>query len=177
MPSLAMEGLTVSLVPTLETTLNVLSPMTLNLKGDSEEMVTLPTMLPVRNAKMAVSPVPSRSTTLELLSQMTLNLEGKEMPAHATTLEGSDSNAAAYPITMNSLKLTNPTTNVGQDSQKTSTRPARTNAAGMLSRLGMIAEMPTYPMLPPSPTRATSSAHPLLRPSHRYVPHVSPALL
>jgi hypothetical protein len=136
-------------VRTLATTLEVVSPMTLHLKGDGEEM-------PIVATTMEVAPV-------------TLNLKGEEMPTHATTQEGlgldSPSDAAACPTTTNSLRPTNPTTNTGQDSPKTSTRPTKTNAAEMP---GMVAETLAHPMLPP---------HPLLRPSHRRAPHVSPALL
>jgi hypothetical protein len=144
--------------------------MTLSLKGKGEDEPTLATPL----EEMVASP--TRATRLELVSP-TLNLKGEEMPTHATTLECSDSDAAACPTTTNSLKPMHPATNAGQDSPKSSTRPTQTNAAEMP---GMKAEMSTCPMLPP--TRPTSSAwlpHPLLRPSpsHRRVPHVLPALL
>ncbi|KAF8490015.1 hypothetical protein F5888DRAFT_1743787 [Russula emetica] len=166
----------------------VVSPMTLNLKG--EEMPTHATTL--EGAELVVSPVPT-ATTLganppavagpRVVSPITLSLKGEEMPTHTTTLEGvkmvasavptlattlEGSDAAACPTTTNSLKPRNPTTNTGQDIPKTSTRPTKTNAAEMPE---MIAETRavTYPMLPPP--------HPLLRPSHRCVSHVSPAIL
>jgi len=123
-----------------------------NLKG--EEMPTLATL---ESAEMVVSPVSTNPTTLKV-SPMTLNMKSEEMPTHATTLEAADSDAAACPTTTNSLKPRNPTTNTGQDSPMTSTRPTKTNAA----------ETSAYPMLPP---------HPLLRPSHRRVSHISAALL
>jgi hypothetical protein len=165
--------------------------MTLNLKSEGEvptvatalEAVVVSPPMPtrattVKYAKMAVSPVPTLALPLEVVSPMTLNLKGEEMPTHATTLEGSDSDAAVCLTTTNSLRPTRPTTNTGQNIPKTSTRP--TSAAEMPSRPGMKADLSTWPMLPP--TRATSSAchwppHPLLRPSYRRVPHVSPALL
>src|SRR6266852_5770210 len=128
------------------------SAMTLDLKS-RKEMATLAT------------------TMEEVVSLMALELNGKEKP-------GVDSDAAACSTTTNSLNPTNPKTNAGQGSPKTSTRPTKTNAAEMPSRPGMSAEISTCPMIPP--TRATSSAplpHPLLRPSHRRVPLVSPALL
>ena len=162
-------------MPSLASTLEVLSPMTL--KG--EEMPTHATTL--EGAGMVASPMPTLAPTLEVASPITLNLKGEEMPTHATTtLEGSDSDAAACPTTTNSLKLMNPTTNTGMDSPKTSTRPTKMNAAEMPSRPGMCAETSTCPMLLPTRSRATPSAwlpHRLLRPPHRRVPHVSPALL
>jgi hypothetical protein len=80
--------------------------MTLNLKGNGEDV---PTPTPLEG--MMVSP-PVR-TTLEVVSPETLNLKGKEMPAHATTLEGPDSDAAACPAATNSLNPTNPAINTG----------------------------------------------------------------
>jgi hypothetical protein len=169
------------------------SPMTLNSKGEESEdpegeVSTLATAPEEMLEEMLVSPPVGgpAQTTLQVLSPMTLNL-GEQMssPSHATTLDGSDSDAAAFPITTNNLNPTNPTTNTGQNSPKTPTRPP--NAAEMPSGFGppgppgpagLRAETSTCPMLPP--TRATSSAwlqYPLLRPSHRRVPHVSPALL
>ena len=41
------------------------------------------------------------STTLEVVPPMTLNLKGEEMPAPATTLEGSDSDATVSPMALN----------------------------------------------------------------------------
>jgi hypothetical protein len=110
-----LEGadLVVSPVATRGTTLGVVSPMALNLK--SEEMTAIVTTL-----KESVAPgrgaVPTHAcTTLEVVTPMTLDLKGEEMPAHATTpdSEGSDSDAAACPISTNSLKPTEPTTNTG----------------------------------------------------------------
>jgi hypothetical protein len=115
------------------------------------------------------------ATTLELVALVTLDLGDEEMPTHAATLERAGSDAAAWPATTNSLKPTHPMTNAGQDSPKTSTRPTKTNAAEMPSRPGMGAETSACPILPP--TRPTWLPHPLLRPSHRRVRHVSPALL
>src|SRR6266567_2343680 len=113
------------------------SPTTLNLKGEDREgeVSTLATAL----EEMVVSlPVATHATTLQVLSPLTLNL-GEEMsnPSHATTVDGSDSDAAACPTTTNSLRPTNPTTNAGQDSPKMSTRLTKTNAA----------EMPTRPVM------------------------------
>jgi hypothetical protein len=120
----------------------------------------------------------THATTLDVVSLMTLNLKGEEMPTHPTTLEGADSDAAACATTTNSLKPTHPMTNTGQNSPKMSTRPTKTNVAEMPSRPGMGAETSTRPMLPPTrPTPSAWLAHPLLRPPHRRVPHVSPALL
>jgi len=99
-------------VRTLATTLEVVSPMILHLKGDGEE-------------------IPAVATTMEV-APVTLNLKGEEMPTHATTQKGLDSDAAACPTTTNSLRPTNPTTNTGQDSPKTSTRPTKTNVVEML---------------------------------------------
>ena len=165
--------------------------MTLNLKGEGEkpnfattlEVVVSPPVqtgaTTLEGAKM-VPPVPTFAT-LEVVPPMTLNLKSEEMPSHVTTMDGPDSDAAACPTATNSLGPmgpTNPTINTGEDSPKTSSRPTKTNAEEMPTRPGTSAETPTYPMLPP--TRATSSAwlpHPLLRPSHCRVPHVSPALL
>jgi hypothetical protein len=138
----------------------------------------------LEGANMVASPVPSLASTLEVVFPISLNLTGEEMPTHATTLEGSDSDVAACPTTTNSLNPTNPTTNTGKDSLKTSTHPtkANLNAAEMPSPpgMGMSAETSACPMLPPTRGRTTSSGwlpHPLLRPSHRRVPHVSPAPL
>jgi len=194
--------------------------MTMNLKMNREAVVT-PVMTP-EGAEMVLSPMAQ---------------------AHTTTLEGSDSDAAACPTTTNSLLPTRgePTTKVEKDSP---TRPTKTklNAAEMPSHPhpgiivetfacpmlplshpgrtaetfacrvrppphpGMFAETFACPMLPLSriaetsacpvhpplhpgmfaetsvypPIRATSSAwlpHSLQRPSHRRIPHVSPALL
>jgi hypothetical protein len=96
-----------SQVPTLGTTMEVVSPMILNLKGEER-----PTLATLEGAEMAVSPV---ATLVEVLSPITLYLKGEDMPTHATTLpvEGSDSDAAACPISTNSLKPTEPTTNTG----------------------------------------------------------------
>jgi hypothetical protein len=49
------------------------------------------------------------------LSPLTLNL-GEQMssPSHVTTMDGSDSDVVACPISTNSLKQTNPTTNAGR---------------------------------------------------------------
>jgi hypothetical protein len=98
--------------------------MILRLKGEEmaaiattlEEIVSaVPTLAAILEggAEMVVSPVTTRGTTLEVVSLMTLDLKGEEMPTHATALEGSDSDAAACPITTNSLKPTQPTTNAG----------------------------------------------------------------
>jgi hypothetical protein len=159
--------------PTL-TALQVLSPMTLNLKGEESEdregeVSTLATAPEEMLEEMGVSPPVGGPilTALQVLSPLTLNL-GEEVsdPSHATT------DAAAFPITTNSQHPTDPTTNAGQSSSKTPTRPS--NAAEMPSRpgrpdppghLGMSVETSTCPAL--SSTRAF----------HRRVPHVSPALL
>jgi hypothetical protein len=120
------------------------------------------------------------AATLELVSLMALNLKREEVRTrtHATALGGSDSDAAAWPTTTNSLNPTNPMINAGQGSPKTSTRPTKTNAAEMPSRPGMGAETSECPMLPPTrPTSSARLARPLLRPSHRRVSNVSPALL
>jgi hypothetical protein len=181
-----------------QTTLQVLSPMTPNLgeqmsspghatavDGSDSDAAAYPTSTnslkpthPTTNTGQNSAKTPTRPPTLDLGEQMS-------SPSHATAVDGSDSDAAAFPTTTNSLNPTNPTTNTGQNSPKTPTRPP--NAAEMSSRpgppgppgpAGLRAETSTCPMLPP--TRATSSAwlpHPLLRPSHRRVPRVSPALL
>ncbi|KAI0285817.1 hypothetical protein BGY98DRAFT_943602 [Russula aff. rugulosa BPL654] len=81
---------------------------------------------------------------------------------------------------MNSLKPTKPTTNTGKDSPKTSIRPTKTNVAEMPPRPDLRAEASTRLVLPPTRTRAASSAwlpHPLLQPSHCRVPRVSPVPL
>jgi hypothetical protein len=117
-------------------------------------MATLATTM--EGVVVAVYPVPALPTALDL--------EGvaEMMLTHATTLEGSDSDAAACPATMNSLKQTKSRTSAAWDNP---TRP-KTNAVKVQ---GMIEETFAYSiMLPP---------HPLLRPSHRRVFHVSPALL
>jgi hypothetical protein len=172
-------------VPTLATTLEVISPA-LNLPVKSEEM---PAQTPLEGAAgMVASPMPTLAPTLEVVSPITLNLKGEEMPTHVTTtLECSDSDAAACPTTTNSLKQTNLTTNTGKDSPKTSTRPTKMNAAEMPSRPGMSAEMSTCPgmstetstcpMLPPTRSRATVARLPHRLLPHRRVPHVFPALL
>ena len=67
-------------VPTHATTLELISPMVLNLKG---------------------SEMPIPATTLDVVSLMTLNVKGEEVPTLATTLEGPDSNVAACPTTTN----------------------------------------------------------------------------
>ena len=115
-----------------------------------KEMITLATT--VEGGQVVVSPVPT----------VVVNLKGE------------DSDAAAYPTSTNSLKQTNPTINAGENSPKTSTR--LTNAAEIPSRPGIKADSSRMTL---SPTRAASSTwlpHPFLRPSHRGVPHVSPAL-
>jgi hypothetical protein len=94
---------------------------------------------------MVVSPIPTRAPTLEVVSPIILNLKGEEMQTHVTTLDGSDSDAAACPTITNSLKQTNLTTNTGKNSPKTSTRPTTTNAAEMSSRPGMRAETSACP--------------------------------
>lgn len=133
-------------VPTLVTTLELILPTALDL-GDDE----LPTLA-------------TNATTVEVMvSVMILNLKREEMPIFATTVEGSDSNAAACITTTNCLRPTHPTINVGQDSPQTPTRPTTTNAVEMPSRPGMRIETSSCPMLPPTrPTPSAWLAHPLL---------------
>jgi hypothetical protein len=114
--------------------------------------------------------IPPLATQVEVVSPANLNLKGEEV-------EGSDSDVAACPTTTNSLNPTNPTTNAGQNSRKTSPRPTETNAAEMPPRQGMGAEMLAHPMLPLAIPSASWLPHPLPQPSHRRVAHVSPALL
>jgi hypothetical protein len=88
--------------------------MAQNLKGEDREgeVSTLATAL---EEMVVYRPVPTPTvTTLQVLSPMALNL-GEQMssPSHATTVDGSDSDAAACPTTTNSLKQTNQTTNAG----------------------------------------------------------------
>jgi hypothetical protein len=111
------------------------------------------------------------STPLEkvsppLVSPVTLDLKDEEMTDHATALEAA---RPGSPTTTNSLKLNqaNPKTKAGY-SRQTST-PTEMPRPMMCAGTGR-----------PPPTCATSPAwlpHPLLRPSHRGVPHVFPALL
>jgi hypothetical protein len=83
-------------VPTLATTLQVVSlvsPMTLNLKGEmSEEMPTLATL-------------EGAASSLEVLFRITLNLKGEEMPSRATTLEGAEMMASLLPTLASILEV------------------------------------------------------------------------
>jgi hypothetical protein len=144
--------------PMTLTPLEVVTPMTLNL---SEE-ATIPTLEETVASGHVAVPTPA-SSTMKVVTQMVLNLKSEEMPAPveempalATTLEGSDSNAAAWTPTTNSL---NPTTRHPManpsNSPMTSTRPTKANAGETPSRLGMGAEMSARPM---PPTRPTSRA-------------------
>lgn len=144
-----------SALPTYSsTTLEFAAPMTLNWKSET-------TAIPTTLKENLASAVPTHaSTTLQMVILMALDLKGEEVPGLATK----------------------PTTNLnaGYHRPKTSTRPTKTNAAGMTSRLGLWAwaETSAYSMLPPTrPTFSVWLAHPLLRPSHCHVLHVSPALL
>lgn len=225
MPTLAPpleEMMVIPPVPTLQTMMEMTSPMPLTPDLKGEEMLTramtlggpeivvslvpshaptkevillnlpvkIPTHATTRTLDMVVSPVPSLATTLKVIPPM-----GEEIPTRATPAEGSDSSldAAGAPITTNSLKPTNTTTNAGQNSPKTSIRPTNTNAAEMLSRPGMGLEISsdpeiglktpggtgigletsTGPVPPPTQERAASP----VRPSHCREPHVSPAPL
>lgn len=150
-------------------------------------MPTHPTVLSVEGEKTVVSPVPSLASTLDVVSSVTLdlkgeecaemvspvaldvvvpialNLKGKGMVTELAKLEGAD--AAAFPTTTNILNPTNPTTNMGKDSPKTSTRPTKTNetnaaempprpdlTVGMPPRPDLRAEESTRTVLPPTPS-------------------------
>jgi hypothetical protein len=79
--------------------------MTLNLKGEGEEVPTLATTLEV----LVVSPpVPTLATALEVVSPMILNLKGEEMPTPATTLEGAE--MVASPTVPTTMEVTSPMT-------------------------------------------------------------------
>jgi hypothetical protein len=111
---------------------------------------------------------------------MTLNLNGEKMPTQATTLEGAGTVVSPVPILASPLDVVSTMAldlKAGEGAEMVVSPVALEVVVPMALNLKG-EEASTRLVLPPSRTAYSAwLPHPLLRPSHCHVPHISSALL